>query len=202
MAPGVAQSTPEVAHPEISSEVFRPAKPENPVVTTLKEAGLYKAETAPGRHEITCPWVEEHTDQIDDGACFFEPSLGFPLGGFKCHHSHGDRYRLGTLLERLGLARSDLHNKPRIRIIEGELQALVDAAQVILAGTGEFFQSGGVIVKVAVDAVTGAASLKPQMDADLTLALSSAAEWTAAATTPADECMAPSVSEAGPLRWV
>src|SRR5207342_1538627 len=42
---------------------------------------------------------------------------------------------------------------------------------------GEFFQSGGLIVKVAVDASTGRAYLIPQTDADLTLALSRAADW-------------------------
>ena len=99
------------------------------------------------------------------------------MGGFKCHHSHGEKYRLGALLERLSLTRSDLHNKPRIRVVEGELQAMVDAAQVVLAATGEFFHAGGLIVKVAIDETTGAASLKRQMDADLTLALSSTADW-------------------------
>ncbi len=165
------------AHPSISSEVFRPALPENPVVTALKGSGLYKRQASPGVHEITCPWLDEHTDQIDSGACYFEPSAGHPLGGFKCHHKHGDKYRLTALLERLGLTRRDVHNKPCIRVVEGELQSMVDAAQVVLAQTGEFFQAGGLIKKVVVDPITGQASALTQTDADLTLTLSSAADW-------------------------
>ncbi|WP_338501547.1 DNA-primase RepB domain-containing protein [Sphingomonas kaistensis] len=163
-------------HPTISAEVFRPSLPENPVVTALKERDLYKHEVSPGRHEVTCPWVDEHTDGIDTGACFFEPSAARPSGGFKCHHSHGDRRRLGALLENLDLDRRAVHNRPRIRVVEGELQGMVDAAQVVLAATGEFFQSGGVIKRIVRDA-KGQVAAVPQNDADLTLALSGAADW-------------------------
>lgn len=166
-----------LAHPAISSEVFRPAQPENPVVRKLKDKGIYKRESSPGCHEVTCPWVEEHTDQIDHGACFFEPSRDHPFGGFKCQHSHGDKYRLVQFLEHFQLTRRDVHNKPRIRVIEGELQAMVDACQVVLADTGLFFQSGGLIKKVIVDPITGRAAAVLQNDADLMLALSSAADW-------------------------
>ncbi|MBA3510452.1 DNA-primase RepB domain-containing protein [Sphingomonas sp.] len=168
---------PARSHPRISSDVFRPALPESAVVTVLKQAGLYKRQVTPGVHEVTCPWVDEHTDALDTGACYFEPSADHPLGGFKCHHQHGDKYRLGALLQRFELARRDVHNKPCIRIVEGELQSMVDAAQVVLARTGEFFQAGGLIKKVVVNPLTGQASAVTQTDADLTLALSSAADW-------------------------
>ena len=164
----------ELTHPGITFEVFRPAQAEISVISALKKEGLYKREAAPGRHEIRCPWTEEHTDQSADTAYLFEPSRDYPMGGFKCHHSHGDKHRLGALLERLELTRRDFANKPCIRIVEGELQAMVDAAQVVLASTGEYFQHGGHIVKVVIDGRTGAASLQPQGDADLTLALSRA----------------------------
>ena len=164
-------------HPTISSDVFRPALAENAVVTALREAGLYKRQIKPGQHDITCPWLAEHSDEIDSGTCFFEPSREYPLGGFKCQHSHGDRYKLRELLDHFGLDRRDVHNKPVIRIVDGELQAMVDACQVVLAQTGVFFQSGGIIKRVVVDAATGVAAAVPQNDADLTLALSSAADW-------------------------
>lgn len=160
----------------ISSEVFLPTRAENPVVTALKAAGLYKAELEPGKYDISCPWVDEHTG-ADNGACYFEPSRAYPLGGFKCHHTHGDKYKLKDMLDKLGLTRSDVRNQPRIRIIEGELQTMVDAAQLVLAQTGEFFQAGGIIVKVGADPVTGGVRLVPQSDADLTLALARFAEW-------------------------
>lgn len=172
-----AARPPALSHPSISPEVFRPAAPESPVVAALKAAGLYKRETSPGRHDVTCPRVEEHTDQLDDGACFFEPSADHPLGGFKCHHSHGDHLRLGALLDYLGLTRRDVHNKPCIRVVEGEFQSMVDAAQVVLAQTGEYFQAGGLIKRVVVDGLTGQATAVTQTDADLTLALSRASDW-------------------------
>lgn len=166
-----------VSHFCIPDEVYQPAHPTNPVVVALKEGKLYKREASPGVHEICCPWHAEHTDPEDDRAYLFEPSPNFPMGGFKCHHSHGGKYRLGALLEHVGLTRTDFHNKPRIRIVEGELQALVDAAQTVLGETGEYFQAGGIIVRVAIDPSTGAASLQHQTDADLTLALAGAANW-------------------------
>ncbi|MXO74781.1 hypothetical protein GRI40_06045 [Altererythrobacter aerius] len=164
------------AVPGISPEVFIPASPENPVVAALKTAGLHKTEKEPGKHDITCPWVAEHTGP-DNGACFFEPSRAHPLGGFKCHHSHSDRYKLKDLLELFELNRSDVRNRPRIRTVEGELESMVNAAQLVLADTGQYFQAGGLIVKVGTDPVTGGVGLVPQTDADLTLALSGAAEW-------------------------
>lgn len=160
----------------LSPEVFIPASAENPVIAAFKAAGLYKAELEPGKHDVTCPWVAEHTGP-DNGACFFEPSAKHPLGGFKCHHTHGDRYKLKEVLDYFQLARSDVRNKPRIRIVDGELQSMVDAAQIVLAQTGDYFQSGGLIVKVGTDPMTGGVGLVAQTDADLTLALSRAAEW-------------------------
>lgn len=142
----------------------------------MKERGLYKRETSPGVHDITCPWIDEHTGG-DNGAAFFEPCARYPLGGFKCFHSHGDRFKLGDLLGFLDLKRKALSNKPLIRVVEGELSAMVEAAQMVLAGTGEYFQSGGLIVRVVVDSRTGGAALQPQTDADLTLALAREAEW-------------------------
>lgn len=39
-----------------------------------------------GRFDITCPWVDEHTDGQDDGTAVFTNSdLSI---GFKCHHGH------------------------------------------------------------------------------------------------------------------
>jgi hypothetical protein len=160
----------------ISDEVFIRASDEHPVVTALKERGLYKRETSPGIHDITCPWVEEHTGP-DNGAAYLEPSPRHPLGGFKCHHTHGENYKLKDMLEALGKTRSDVRNRPVIRIIEGELMSVMSAAQVVLAQTGQYFQSGGSIVKVAIDPVTGGALLQPQNDADLTLALAALTDF-------------------------
>lgn len=146
-------------------------------MTALKTADLYKSELGEGKHEVTCPWLDEHTDQLDSGAAYFEPSVHHPLGGFKCQHSHGDRYSLKDLLSQLGLTRRHVRNKPCIRVIEGELQSMVDAAQFALAATGRVFQYGGQIVQVARDPRTGAAKFVQLTDADLTLLLSAEVEW-------------------------
>lgn len=37
-----------------------------------------------GRFDITCPWVDEHTDAADDGSAIFTNDDG--TIGFKCHH--------------------------------------------------------------------------------------------------------------------
>jgi hypothetical protein len=41
-----------------------------------------------GWQEMTCPWVDEHTDRADNGAALGQPSRdnGF-TGAFRCHHS-------------------------------------------------------------------------------------------------------------------
>lgn len=63
------EATPR-ALPDLTDSGFLPKAAANPVVAALKECGLYKAETRPGRHEITCPWVGEHTGQLDNGAAY------------------------------------------------------------------------------------------------------------------------------------
>lgn len=74
-----------------------------PVLNALKAKGLYKKSIGSGKHEITCPWVNGHTDSIDNGAAYFEPSQKYPTGGFKCHHSHGHLFHIGDLKKILGL---------------------------------------------------------------------------------------------------
>lgn len=73
----------------------------NTVIRALKAKGMYKSALGGGKHDITCPWVEQHTDGLDNGAAYFEPSEKYPTGGFKCHHSHGGLYHIRDLLEYL-----------------------------------------------------------------------------------------------------
>lgn len=74
------------------------------VIAALKEKSLYKRPNGPGKHEITCPWVNQHTDAVDNGAAYFEPSAEFPTGGFRCHHSHGHLFNIHQLKEFLGIS--------------------------------------------------------------------------------------------------
>jgi hypothetical protein len=69
------------------------------LLETLELIGLYKKRCGSGPwHEVSCPWVHEHTDHTDSGAYVAEPSKenGFH-GGFKCHHAHGDRLHIEHL---------------------------------------------------------------------------------------------------------
>lgn len=43
-----------------------------------------KSTLSAGRYDITCPWVDEHTQSIDNGTAFFTNGDGSM--GFKCHH--------------------------------------------------------------------------------------------------------------------
>jgi len=73
------------------------------VIEALKATGLYKKSLGSGKHDITCPWVNGHTDATDNGAAYFEPNQKYPTGGFKCHHSHGSLFHIRDLKEFLGI---------------------------------------------------------------------------------------------------
>ena len=89
-----------------ADDVLTPKAEENPVVAALKARGLYKTPLGSGKHDMTCPWVHEHTDELDTGAAYFEPDDLYPIGGFCCQHSHRDKYHIRALLEFLGVQNS------------------------------------------------------------------------------------------------
>lgn len=74
------------------------------VIEALKAKGLYKTALDSGKHDITCPWVQGHTDAVDNGSAYFEPNPKYPTGGFKCHHSHGQLFHIRDLKDFLGLS--------------------------------------------------------------------------------------------------
>lgn len=159
------------------ADVYVPRATENAVLSALRQRGLYKRPLGDGRHDITCPWVHEHTDQIDHGSAYFEPSDLYPLGGFKCQHSHGESKRIGALLAFLGVSTTAAKHKPTIRVTAGELHRVVDAAERELAAAGRHYQRGGLIVTVSTDPGTGETSIKPVSMNALTRALSSCVTW-------------------------
>lgn len=157
--------------------VFTPAPSEIPVVTALKARGLYKKEIGDGKHDITCPWREEHTDAVDSGAVFFAPSADYQTGGFKCQHSHGDQLSICNLLEHLDIKPDAATGKPRIRMMPGHINRIVEAAEFLLAQTGQYFQSGGMIVRIHRDPLSGELSTSPVNEQQLTAELADAAIW-------------------------
>ena len=95
-----------------ADDVLTPRPAENPVVTALKARGLYKTPLGSGKHDMTCPWVHEHTDELDTGTAYFEPDELYPVGGFCCLHSHRDKYHIHALLEFLGVHNAEARHKP------------------------------------------------------------------------------------------
>jgi hypothetical protein len=158
-------------------EVWTPKSAQNPVVLALKQRGLYKTPLGSGKHDVTCPWVHEHTDSLDTGAAYFEPEDQFPLGGFCCQHSHREKYKISALLNFLNVDNGDARHKPVIRVIQGELYRIVDSAEKALAERGRYYQSGGLIVSVVTDPATRNSTIQPITQPRLTLELSSAASW-------------------------
>ena len=136
-------------------DVYWPKPPENIVVTELKRLGLYKRQISPGKHDITCPWTHEHTDSLDTGAAYFEPSNEVSTGGFSCLHSHGHQYGRKQLADRLGVSDHEARNKARIRVIPGELNRVISACELALAAEGKHYQANGLIVSIGKDPSTG-----------------------------------------------
>lgn len=146
--PTPSRSVPAAGPVDLSYEVFRPAAAENPMVTALKAKGLYKRDLGGGKHDMTCPWVHEHTDQLDSGTAYFEPSAANPIGGFKCQHGHCAERRIGKLREKLDVDDAAARNKPEIRYVQGAIDQVVKASEYVLSTTGSIFQAGGVIVNL------------------------------------------------------
>lgn len=57
--------------------------PDHPL---LKSCLTVKEVRSDGRFDITCPWVDQHTDGDDSGTAIFTNEDGSM--GFKCHHGH------------------------------------------------------------------------------------------------------------------
>jgi len=162
---------------EIDNNVYIPRAAENPVLAAFKEQGLYKRAMADGKHEVTCPWVHEHTDQLDTGAAYFEPGGTYPTGGFCCQHSHKDKYHIGQVLEHFSLTAAEGRNKAVIRTVPGEMKAIVTAAEEVLSLRGNLYQSGGLIVTTGRDPISGDLVMIPLAEPTLTVALCEASDW-------------------------
>jgi hypothetical protein len=160
-----------------ADDVLTPRAAENPVVSALRARGLYKTPLGSGKHDMTCPWVQEHTNQLDKGTAYFEPDELYPLGGFCCQHSHRDKYHIRALLEFLGVRNAEARHKPLIRVVAGELDRVVDAGEKELARRGRHYQAGGLIVSVSTDPTCGDPSIVATSAPALTRELSRAATW-------------------------
>lgn len=163
--------------PDGGDPVFVPCPAENAVIVALKERKLYKAPLVDGKHDITCPWRSEHTGAVDGGTAYFEPNDEFPIGGFHCFHGHCKSRHIRELLQNLGVDVAAARMKPTIRVVQGEIHRIVDAAERELAKSGKYYQRGASIVFVHTDPGTKETAVKPIGKPALTAALSSIAVW-------------------------
>lgn len=158
--------------------VYIPRPAENEVIGALKLRGLYKQPLGSGIHDVSCPWVHEHTDQIDHGSAYSEPTDLYPIGWFKCQHGHGDKYRTGALLEFLGVTFTAAKHKPTIKAEAGNIGSIADAGERELAATKRYYQRGGLIVSITTDPESRETAIKPVSQPALLRALSGCAIWT------------------------
>jgi hypothetical protein len=58
------------------------------MLKTMADNGMYLSSHGPW-HEITCPWVDQHTDAKPGGSALHVPAESNAwLGGYRCHHGH------------------------------------------------------------------------------------------------------------------
>ena len=120
----------------------------NTVITALRARGLYKNALGDGKHDISCPWREHHTDGIDSGTAYFEPSEEHPRGGFRCLHGHCADRHLKDLCTFLGIEEPggyDATGRPIIYLRAGVRDAIVDEAAAGLAENDECFARGTIL---------------------------------------------------------
>ena len=159
------------------ASILTSANTENTVVSKLKSQGLYKNAIREGIHDVTCPWVAEHTKQMDSGSAYFEPNNSYPIGGYKCQHSHGDNYRIHALLEFLNVSINEAKNKPIIRVRPGDMHLIVDAAEFELSKLSRYYQRGGLISFIRTDKDTKSTQIKALNYSSLMNALASCIIW-------------------------
>lgn len=155
--------------------VWKPKPSINIVVDSLGERGLIKSAIEQGKYDITCPWCEEHTDQVDSGACYWEPDDEHPIGSYKCQHAHCQKKNISDLLEFLGIEAEDAYMKDRIFVNPGEINRIVEAGERILAQTGLFYQRAGRVVTIHQQ--QGSPVLKELNIHDLSIEMARLSRW-------------------------
>jgi hypothetical protein len=160
-----------------SDPVWIPRPEQNTVLAALRSHGQYKADLGNGKHDITCPWVKEHTGEVDGGTAYFEPDDNWPIGGFKCLHGHCAHRHVRELLDFVGVDVAAARMKPTIRAVTGELHRVVDAAEHELARTQLHYQRGGLIVTIVTDPGTRETRVQDINASALLRALAGIATW-------------------------
>jgi len=128
-------------------------------------------------YRVVCPWLNEHTGGADGGTAYFEPDDNWVIGGFKCLHGHCAERKIRDLLSYLDLDVNAARMKPTIRVVNGEIHRVVDAAERELAHSGRNYQRGGLIVTVTTDPGTRETRVQAVSQPALVRALAGVATW-------------------------
>ena len=160
-----------------ADDIFTPKADENQVVTTFKAKGLYQTPLGSGSHKVICPWAHQHTDGVTFNTTYSEPDDLNVAGRFQCEYRHPGPQGVDAVLEFLGIPKMAARNKPVIRVSDGDLHRVVDAQEKVLAARGRHYQSGGMIVSIKTDPLTGDPSVVPTNVQTLTRELSAAADF-------------------------
>lgn len=160
-----------------SVQIWTPRPEENAVLATLISHDLYKLSLGDGKHDITCPWVNEHTASVNSGTAYFESDDNYPIGGFKCLHGHCSDRHIRDLLNFLNVDVKSARMKATIRVVKGEIHRIVDIAESELATTQQYYQRGGIIVSVYADRSTNQTLIQAVSQPALVRALSGCATW-------------------------
>lgn len=149
------------------------------IISSLKENGLYKRELAERKIDITCPWVNQHTDCIDHGTAYFLPSTEHPLGGFNCLHGHCKEKTIKDLLSYLGIENNNHSraHKRTIFMVAGEMNETIDEAEQALAESGDYYQTNGNITMIHKDPIINSENISVIDPVYLRVILSSVSNW-------------------------
>jgi hypothetical protein len=80
---------PDVKEKDVDATVPEQAEGDDVILAHLYESGSIKHKISPGKFDITCPWVHEHTGGVDDGCVLMLPNYsGYSQHAFKCQHEH------------------------------------------------------------------------------------------------------------------
>lgn len=149
----------------------------NPVIDALKTNGQYIRPNGGRRHEVVCPWLEQHSDPADTRSYYYEPSEKSPHGGFKCFHSHGSGLSIRDLLKHLSIAAKDVSIKPTVIVQQGQIVRVVKDAEMALAKMGGVYSAHNMLCTVRQDASTGDVQVKTMSKDRLLLDASRSAIW-------------------------
>ncbi len=170
-------TTPQHDEPLDGDPVHFAGPGQNTVLAALHARSIYKDSLGAGKHDITCPWMAAHTDAVDHGSAYFEPSEDFPIGGFNCLHGHCDDRGITDLLKFLDIEPVAARMKPSIRVTPGEIHRIADAAEREIANSGEFYQRAGLICAVSTEPSTLETRVQTISQPALLRALAAVAIW-------------------------